>query len=147
MQLEELIAREKVRDTVSRYAWAGDRYRLAELTECFTEDGVLEVKGGGTVRGRAAIAEMLGGNSRAGSRPARDGFFIRHFVTNLSFDSVTAESIEASAYFMVLTDRGPDHWGRYRDVYVPVDDRWLLRHRLASVDAAREEGWFAGRAG
>uniref|UniRef100_A0AAU1M2S8 Nuclear transport factor 2 family protein n=1 Tax=Streptomyces sp. NBC_00148 TaxID=2903626 RepID=A0AAU1M2S8_9ACTN len=146
MELEELIAREKVRDTVARYAWSGDRFRLAELAGCFTEDGVLEVKGGGAARGRAAIEEMLGGNGRAGGRPAGDGFFLRHFVTNLTFDSVTAERVETSAYFMVLTDRGPDHWGRYRDVYVPVADRWLLRHRLASVDAAREEGWFAGRA-
>jgi hypothetical protein len=52
---------------------------------------------------------------------------------------------ETAAYFQVTTQRGLDHWGRYRDVLVPVGDRWLFQHRLVAVDAAVPGGWYAGR--
>ena len=45
MTLDELIARECVRDTYARYNHAGDRGRIEELAACFTVDGILEVKG------------------------------------------------------------------------------------------------------
>ena len=33
-----------------------------------------------------------------------------------------------------LTNIGVDHWGRYRDVLVPVGDSWLFASREASAD-------------
>ncbi|MFF1732080.1 nuclear transport factor 2 family protein [Streptomyces sp. NPDC058247] len=144
MESWELAARESVRDTIARYAHAGDRFRLRELAECFTSEGVLEIKGSHRAQGREAIVSMLGDDVGA-SRPARDGFFVRHFVTNIHFDAVTRHRIDTSAYFMVLTDRGPDHWGRYRDAFEPVGTDWLLAHRLAAVDTAVTDGWAAGR--
>mgnify|MGYP000721056195 CR=1 FL=1 len=29
---------------------------------------------------------------------------------------------------IVVTERGPDHWGRYRDRYVCLDGRWLFAY-------------------
>ncbi|MCK8669818.1 hypothetical protein M1M07_01650 [Rhodococcus sp. HM1] len=43
MNLTELHARECVRGTVARNTQDGDRGKLAELAECFTLDGKLEI--------------------------------------------------------------------------------------------------------
>ena len=39
---------------------------------------------------------------------------------------VARDRVEVSSYFAVHTDVGLDHWGRYRDVLIPVDGRWLF---------------------
>jgi hypothetical protein len=59
MTLDELVARERVRDTYARYNHSGDRGRLDDLAACFTEDGTLEFKGRFTAQGRSAIAVTL----------------------------------------------------------------------------------------
>lgn len=147
MDLNELVIRERVRDTYAAYAHAGDRFRLGELADCFAADGVLEVKGRRSAIGREAIVSMLGGRGEDAA-PGAQPPLVRHFVTNLLFESITAERVESSAYFCVLARAGErlgvDHWGRYRDVLVPEGDRWVFAHRIARVDAAVPEGWFAG---
>lgn len=145
MELWELVARERVRDTYASYNHAGDRFRLAELAACFANDGVLKIKGGATGTGPAEIQELLSGARDDDAVSAgREVPQIRHFVANLAFTRVTPERVESSAYFQVLTQHGPDHWGRYRDVLVPVGERWLFAHRLVAVDAAVPDGWYAG---
>ncbi|WP_040831029.1 nuclear transport factor 2 family protein [Nocardia jiangxiensis] len=144
MDHAELIAREKVRDLVAAYAHSGDRMRLAELAGCFAEDGILEVKGRPPAVGRAAIIEMLSAAPDRGAESTAPRI-IRHFVTNLRFDSIAPGRIETSSYFVVLTADGPDHWGRYRDILVEAGERWLFAHRLVAVDAAVPGGWFVGR--
>ncbi len=139
MDTWELVARERIRDAVASYAVAGDGYRLEELAALFTEDGVLEVKGGHRARGRQAIVEMLRGTER--KRPAGQAFFIRHFVANLRFVTLESGRAETSAYFVVLTPAGVDHWGRYRDVLVADGERWRFTHRLVAVDAAAPGSW------
>jgi hypothetical protein len=44
----------------------------------------------------------------------------------------------------VLTDVGLDHYGRYRDLFVPVGDEWLIRHRFVSTDWHAPESTMAG---
>jgi hypothetical protein len=144
MEMWQLVAREQVRDTIAAYNHCGDRLLLDELVTCFTPDGVLEAKGNWIARGRAEIAARLGG---VGSMTAASGIpatpaghvapraFIRHFLANLRFDAVTPDRIDTSAYFCVLTATGLDHWGRYRDVLVPAEGRWLIAHRLVRTDA------------
>jgi hypothetical protein len=60
---------------------------------------------------------------------------VRHHVSSIRFESVARERVQVSSYFAVHTDVGLDHWGRYRDVMVPVDGRWLFAHRRINVDA------------
>ncbi|MCW2884059.1 MAG: hypothetical protein QOE54_875 [Streptosporangiaceae bacterium] len=140
MESWEQVARELIRDTVAAYTHSGDRGQVARLAECFTADGVLEIKGREPAEGRGAIVAMLTGAVERGSAAPADGRpgFVRHFVTNLRFDELTPQRARTSAYFLVLTADGPDHWGRYRDVLVPVGERWLIAHRLVGVDAAAE---------
>lgn len=143
METWELVARELVRNRYAAYNHAGDRFRLDDLVACFTEGGTLEIKGAAPVTGRTAIRDLLSG---ARSAPAPDAEVpqIRHFVANLWFTSLTPERIESTAYFQVLTQHGLDHWGRYRDVLVPVEGDWLFARRLVAVDAMTPGGWYAG---
>lgn len=136
----ELAIREAVRETLARYNHAGDRGRVGELAEQFTPDGILEIRDGARMEGRAAIAEGLGGAVRHGIESAVPGGpppIVRHHVSSVLIHDVTPERAEAASYFAVLTRDGLDHWGRYRDVLVPHDGRWLLSHRFVRVDARR----------
>ena len=59
MELWELAARERIRDTLARYNWSGDGLRLDDLAQTFCEDGELELRDSEPVRGRAAIVALL----------------------------------------------------------------------------------------
>jgi hypothetical protein len=137
MELWELAARERIRDTLARYNWSGDALRVDDLAQTFCEDGELELRGPEPVRGRAAIVALLGrvvtGPSAAAAAPGRKRI-VRHNVTNIRFTDVTPQEARVACYFTVLTEIGLDHYGRYRDVFVPVGDDWLIRHRFVSTD-------------
>lgn len=61
MQMWELVARERIRDTLARYNWSGDAGRLDDLAATFCADGVLEIRGFEPLHGRSDIAAFLGG--------------------------------------------------------------------------------------
>ncbi|HET8984193.1 nuclear transport factor 2 family protein [Rhodococcus sp. SJ-3] len=148
MDFTELHARECVRDTVARYTHAGDGGKLTELAECFTSDGTLEIKSRSSATGRDAIVEMLGGGATHADPPrvaSGAKFFQRHFVANLTFDSITPDRIETRAYFVVFGPDGADHWGRYRDAFVPVGDHWLIAHRFVAVDTTAPGSFLEAR--
>lgn len=145
METWELGVREQIRHTIARYTVAGDGFRLEDLAALFTEDGVLHVHGAHEAHGRDAIVAMLSGTGerREATGVAADGFYIRHFVTNVLIQDVTPEHARASSYFAVLTPKGLDHWGRYRDEFVPDGGEWRFRHRFVRVDTAPEGSWAA----
>lgn len=126
----EVEAREEIRRTLSEYHLAGDRGRIAELVEVFTEDGVLEIASG-RYEGRAAIRDLLSGVGRSEDRP-RPAFLQHHLTTSsITFDSWS--QARGDNYFLVMSPVGPDHCGRYRDVYQKAGERWLIRERRATV--------------
>jgi hypothetical protein len=129
VELWEVVAREHIRDTIARYNWAGDSGRLEGLAETFCTDGVLEIRGGETLRGRSGIIAFL-------STVTGKATIVRHNVANVLFINVTREQAQVSCYFTVLTHIGLDHIGRYRDTFVPDGDTWLIKHRKVSTDWA-----------
>lgn len=140
MKVWELAIRESVRQTLADYTAATDRSDLHALAECFGEDGVLEFTGGrapliGPEAIEAGLAEALTGPPARGRRTPTH---VRHHVSSIRFGSVASDRVEVSSYFAVHTDIGLDHWGRYRDVLVPADGRWLFAYRRISVDAFAE---------
>jgi hypothetical protein len=148
MELWELAAREHIRDTLARYNWAGDALRLDELAQTFCEDGALELHGRDAVRGRAAIVDLLGGAVAAPNATAqRSGVkrIVRHNVTNIRFTEVRSDEAKVACYFAVFTELGLDHYGRYRDVFAPVGDDWLIRHRFVSTDWSAPDSTMARR--
>ena len=144
MELWELVARERIRDSLALYNWSGDSFRLSELASAFQSDGILEIRGREPLHGRDAIVSFLGGgepatddDARRATRRAEGGQptrIVRHNVTNIRFLEVTPEQALVGCYFTVLTEIGLDHYGRYRDTFVPEGDHWLLRHRFVSTD-------------
>lgn len=137
MEVWELDIRESVQQTLADYTAATDRFDLSALAVCFAPEGVLEFSGGNEpLTGPAAIEAGLGAalsTPRDRGRPAPT--HVRHHVSSVRFGSVARDRVEVSSYFAVHTDVGLDHWGRYRDVLIPVDQRWLFAHRKISVDA------------
>jgi hypothetical protein len=146
MELWELAARERIRDTLARYNWSGDALRLDELAETFCEEGELELRGSDPVRGRAAIVGLLGGVVSAPNTTAQASGvkrIVRHNVTNIRFADVRPDEARVGCYFTVFTEIGLDHYGRYRDVFVPVGDDWLIRHRFVSTDWSAPDSTMA----
>jgi hypothetical protein len=141
VELWELVAREAIRDSLAQYNWSGDALRLDGLAGAFCADGVLEVRGGDRFEGREAIVAFLGGvagdadegaRTQAGDPGARR--IVRHNLTNVRFVALAPDAAQVDSYFTVVTEIGLDHYGRYRDTFVPESDRWLIRHRFVSTD-------------
>jgi SnoaL-like domain len=148
MEFWELAARERIRDTLARYNWSGDALRLDDLAQSFCEDGELELRSSAPVRGRgrAAIIELLGGAVAAPNATAHASGvkrIVRHNVTNIRFTDVTKQAAHVACYFTVFTEIGLDHYGRYRDVFVPVGGDWLIRHRFVSTDWSAPDSTMA----
>ena len=145
MEAWELVVRESVRQTLADYTAATDRFDLHALAACFGDEGVLEFTGGAEpLTGRAEIeAGLAAAVTRPGQPPRRAPTHVRHHVSSIRFGSVARERVEVSSYFAVHTDIGLDHWGRYRDVLVPVEGRWVFTHRRITVDAFAADSLMA----
>ena len=70
---------------------------------------------------------------------------IRHHVSNLTIKLVTPTEARGACYFLAVTEHGVDHWGRYRDLFVPDGNQWLFAHRFVRTDGSTGGGWAAGR--
>lgn len=134
MESWEIVLRESVRQTLADYTAATDSFDLAALASCFIADGTLEFAGGGAPlvgpdQIEAGLRSQLS-QSPSGTRPS----YVRHHVSSIRFVRTDTNEVETSSYFVVFTDVGADHWGRYRDVLSPVGARWLFVSRKIRVD-------------
>jgi 3-phenylpropionate/cinnamic acid dioxygenase small subunit len=147
MEAWELVAREQIRDTIARYAHCVDGGRFDELVQLFVPDGVLEVDGERPHRGRDAIRAFVTGTGR--DLAAETGLpRIRHHVGSVLIELEGEGRARARCYFVAVTDRGVDHWGRYQDELAQVvDDSWRFVHRRVRTDGATPGGWAARRVG
>ncbi|MAI27015.1 MAG: hypothetical protein CMN75_13380 [Spirochaeta sp.] len=133
MTVEELQARESIRDTLAQYNHSGDRGRVAELAACFTRDGVLDLEKDDAARGREAIETRLARvvwKTKAQSEKPR----VRHHVSSIKIELEDPEHARVRSYFVVFTDIGLDHWGSYEDRFRAVSGTWLIEHRHVRVD-------------
>jgi hypothetical protein len=139
MEMWELMVRESVRQTLADYTAATDRNKITDVAACFAPDGNLAFTGGDPMVGPEAIVAALSTQAdrfAAGPVPLTH---VRHHVSSVRFGTVTPHRVEVSSYFLALTNIGVDHWGRYRDVLVPVNDRWLFASREAVADGFSPE--------
>ena len=147
MDLDDLIARESVRDLVARYNAYGDSGRFEALAELFADDAVMEiVQLNGTVvrhEGREDIGHIFQRVSdRVGGRDTEGPSYIRHFTATHQIDLVDADHATGRLYFVVYMPHGLDHWGRYVDDYARVEDRWVFAHRKVYVEGRTADSWF-----
>ena len=145
MKLEELAAREAIRELVACYAQLADRGRSAELADLFTEDGTLQIDDRSPLRGRTAIRDFLAGVATDRRGTSSGAALIRHHTSNLRITLDGTGTASGSCYFLVVTDRGLDHWGRYRDTYVGPGGDWRFRTRHVRVEGVAPGSWAAER--
>jgi hypothetical protein len=144
VELWELVAREEIRELVARYAHHADGGRFAELVALFAEDGVLRIDDRPPLLGRNAILAFLDDTRRDLAASSASGA-MRHHVTAVRLDVSSPDAATGAAYFLVVTDRGPDHWGRYRDRFVREGECWLFAERRVRLDGKAPDSWAAGR--
>lgn len=146
MELEELIARESIRDLVARYNSYGDAGRIDEQIALFEREAELEVVGQRLCRGRGEIEALfrgaMGGVREAGggAEPA-PASRIRHHTATHQIDIESPERARGRCYFTVYTDRGVDHWGRYLDRYRRRDGSWRFVARRVEIEGQVPGGW------
>jgi SnoaL-like domain len=147
--IDQVIARDAIRDLVARYNSYSDSGRLEQLFELFTSGAVMETqdRSGQFTRydGLDEVKQIFtGARERIQSQPdpATAGY-IRHFTATHQIDLVDDEHAAGRLYFAVLMAHGLDHWGRYVDRYLRDGDRWRFEHRKVYVDGRTEGSWFA----
>ena len=140
-ELWELVARESIRDLVARYNANGDSGRFDPMLELFADDATMELPAG-VHRGLQSIREFLEGVAKnTGGQPKARAKFIRHFTATHQIDVLSETEAKGRCYYVVLTDRGLDHWGRYVDEYRRIDGRWLFWHRRVTLDGNVPGSW------
>lgn len=133
MTMEELQARESIRDTLAQYNHSGDRGRVSELAACFTQDGVLDLGKDDTARGReeiqARLSQVVWSSKAQSEKP-----LVRHHVSSIKIELEDSEHARVKSYFVVFTHIGLDHWGTYEDRFRSVSNEWLIEHRHVRVE-------------
>jgi ketosteroid isomerase-like protein len=149
MTLDDVIARESIRETIAAYTIAGDSRDAEAFVALFAEDAVLEFAGFPPVPGfhNEGIQNIRhrtsSWSSIAGKDPAlRDTGFIRHNLATCQIDLTGPDTARARTYFMVFTDIGPDHSGTYSDELIRQGDRWLFAQRRVALDWRSPQSLF-----
>ncbi|MCB2063918.1 MAG: nuclear transport factor 2 family protein [Novosphingobium sp.] len=154
MTLEELLAREAIRDTLAKYNTSGDRARAEDYAACFTTDGIIESadRSGGKglyYEGRDAILawQTAWKNTPKGASDTpnvqRRAEFVRHNLTTCKIDMTGPDTATARTYWIVMSDNGPDHCGVYLDEFRKVGEEWLIAHRRVRTDWHAPDSLFA----
>jgi hypothetical protein len=140
MTVEELLAREAIRDTMAQYNTSGDRLKVDDYVACFTDDAVMESEYVPEDRafryeGREAIrAWQMRWLNRAPGDVVHKASFIRHHLSTSKIDLTGPDRAKARTYWVAWTDIGPDHAGYYLDDFRKEGDRWLIARRRVRMD-------------
>jgi 3-phenylpropionate/cinnamic acid dioxygenase small subunit len=137
---EELLAREAIRHTMTRYTMAGDRLRTDEFIAVFTEDAVLASEGVEEAdmfrhEGREAIRDwMARWSRRSGAAQSPSATFVRHHLSTSQIELTGPDTAKARTYWVAYTNIGPDHCGYYIDVFRKAGEEWLIAERKVRLD-------------
>jgi hypothetical protein len=140
MTVDELVARECIRQTMVNYTMAGDRLRSDDFIAVFTDDAVLETErvpeaDAFRCEGRQAIREWFGRWRTPGPEAsARRATFIRHHLSTSQIEFSGPDGAAVRTYWVAYSDIGPDHCGYYIDVFRKTGERWLIAHRKVRLD-------------
>lgn len=145
MQLNDLLAREAIRDLVARYNAYGDSGLFDRLMELFAPDATLEISPG-TYHGHDEIRSVFTGTRDHARQTSADRPpYLRHCTATHQIDLVDESTATGRCYFSVLTRVGLDHWGRYIDEYRMTDGEWRFAHRRVITDDFSPDSLFRPR--
>jgi 3-phenylpropionate/cinnamic acid dioxygenase small subunit len=146
--LDDLLARESIRDLVARYNSYGDSGRFDSLRDLFAEHAVMVINTSSgepsTYQGRDSVmAIFTGARERVKERAQAAGpTYVRHFTATHQIDLVDDDHATGRCYFAVIMNSGLDHWGRYVDRYVRIDGDWKFEDRQVFVEGTSGASWF-----
>lgn len=150
MTLEEMLARESIRHTMTCYTMAGDRLRAQEFLAVFTPDAILESEGVTEQdRFRYEGIEQIGSwisrwteRSADDTAPPHKATFVRHHLSTSQIELEGPDTAKARTYWTAYTDIGADHCGYYLDKYRKTADQWLIAHRRVRLDWRSPQSLF-----
>jgi len=129
MSAEEAIAREHIRDRMSRYTMWRDANNTEKFLENWADDAVFE-----SVAFRLKNKKEIEAYYADNASPKMPAKFRRHNITTAMIDITSPTTAEAKAYYFVITDIGPDHSGYYLDRYRLENGKWLFTYRGCWVE-------------
>jgi hypothetical protein len=142
MNIEEMLIREAIRYTISRYISAIDRGAYEELAEVFTPDGTMTFGGHASLVGHDRImSSMRQGAERRGA--FAPGNFQRHLLGHSMINIIDGRAARSVHYILVTSEVGIDHSGIYVDDFVKSGDRWLIARRKANLEWVSPTSRFA----
>lgn len=127
MKLDELIARECIRDTLARHNYSGDRDDAEGYAATFTEDAILESPLFRSEGREAILAWKRGHRIFAGTS------YRLHHVSSILIEVRSQDSADVVSNWLATTNIGPDHCGRYVDRFTREGERWLIAHRRIDI--------------
>lgn len=140
MELWEVVARESIRDLVTRYNSNGDAGRFQQVIELFAPNAVMQLHDR-SYSGLDEIMTIFTGTRdtlRGGETPG----YVRHYGATHQIDLINETSATGRLYFAVISSVGLDHWGRYVDRYCEIDGHWRFAHRKVVVDGQSPSSLF-----
>ncbi len=162
MELWEVTARESIRDLTTRYNSNGDAGRFEQVRALFLDDAVMDLEGDvhtglddimtiftGTQTKLRSVALPPGSSANSTSdaekaiTPSVQTPYVRHFTATHQIDLIDENNATGRLYFFVVSPIGPDHWGRYTDVYRTNDAGiWRFARRHVRVDGRSANSLF-----
>lgn len=149
MTLDDLLAREAIRDTMARYTMAGDRLREDEFVAVFAPDAVMESEGvpaedAFRYEGREQIRHWISRwrNRPEGAAATHAATFVRHHMSTSLIELMGPDTARARTYWVAYTDIGADHSGYYLDEFRKLDGQWLIARRRVRLDWRHEKSLF-----
>lgn len=129
--VNEFEARVAIRHLQSVYNTEGDRGRIAELVEIFSEDGALEVPGA-VYAGKPAIAAFLSGVAVNGAA-SLDLRGARHHLTTSRIEFDGHDAARGWTYFLVTRAGQILQEGTYIDNYCCTPAGWRIAQRRVKI--------------
>jgi 3-phenylpropionate/cinnamic acid dioxygenase small subunit len=147
MTLDDLLAREAIRDVMARYTVAGDRLKEEEFIAVFAADAIMESEGvpaQDTFRyeGRDQIRQWISRWRNPSAAAAHQATFVRHHLSTSQIELTSATAARARTYWVAYTDIGPDHAGYYLDTFRKDGEHWLIAHRRVRLDWRSPQSLF-----
>lgn len=127
MNFEQLLAYEQIRHTLATYNHAGDSNDAQAYAATFTEDAVFEAPGI-RLSGRAAIYEWKTTHTIFAAAAFR-----MHHVSSVLIDLISESTANVRSNWLVTTNIGTDHAGRYRDQFRNTLEGWRIAHRHVEI--------------
>jgi hypothetical protein len=139
LTLDELVARERIRELVLAYNHHGDGGRLTEMVALFEPDATLDAFGEEFTGHDAILGFYTSLVDNRASSPGRT--FVRHHVTNVSVEVERDGIARGHSYWAVFSDDGFESSGRYRDEYRgDATGAWRFSRRTIRKDEPRRPG-------